>query len=501
MGCEKLAARGKRGSSSLPGLRGATAGGKMRRWAEISDVFLMDRRSTILFFSLAGILAVVTKLFMFWQVDILQLIVVLATLLLLLIPVSRPDIMLLLLLGAYLALGRPFSHIQLAPGPVPLYPGEAALAILTITVIYRNLKHPELLIQNLPYKKHVTLLLLVGMISLIRGLPSGGVEAVRSYAVIYYILFLWLVPSLVRSPKQLTWAINFLLCICVLVALALVVAFDYMVNPSRDFGNPPVAYAMTTGLLLFFLFLYAVYRFPKWQWMAALLPLPLFLALRLQTRTAWMGFGSAFLVLLLGIKRREISRRAVPILLAAAVLVVVIIAGIGKAVPDVAESLQRKFSSIYRVSDMQGAEAANERWRLDYWQDILGQTKESPLLGIGFGTPFLGPRLLERGWEKMDERAQHSSSHNSYLGILLYAGIPTLLIYLALVFRIIRDHLKSIRQIKDPHLQMQGWWLLAGFVCIVTATNFSPILETPYVGILNWSIAGALAATNRWKNA
>ena len=471
------------------------------RLVQMSEVFLMNRRSTIVFFTIIGILAATTKLFMFWQMDILQLIVVMATLLLLLMPVSRPDIMLLLLLGAYLALGRPFSHIQLVPGPVPLYPGEAALGILMVTIIYRHLNRPQVAIQTLPYKKHVALLLLAGLISLIRGLPLGGTEAIRSFAVVYYILFLWLVPLVVRSPEQLTRAINFLLVVSACVVLALLAAFDYMVNPSREFGNPAVAYAVTTGLLLFFLFLYTLYRFPKWQWMAALLPLPFFLALRLQTRTAWMGFAGAFLVLIFGIKRRDISRRAVPILLGSGVLLLLIIAGIDEALPDMSESLTRKFSSIYRVSDMEGTEAANERWRLDYWQDIIGQTQQTPLLGIGFGTPFLGPRLLERGWEKMDERAEHSSSHNSYLGILLYAGIPTLLIYLALIFRIIRDSLKNTRQITDPRLQMQGWWLLASFVCIVTATNFSPLLETPYVGILNWCIAGALVAMSRWKNA
>ena len=471
------------------------------RWSQLAELFLMDRRSTILFFSILGILAAVTRLFMFWHMDILQLIVALATLLLLLIPVTRPDLMLLLLLGAYVALGRPFSHIQLLPGPVPLYPGEAALAILTGTIIYRHLNRPQVAIAGLPYKKHVAFLLLAGLISTIRGFPLGGVEAVRSYAVIYYVLFLWMVPLLLPTPQQLTRAINFLIIISGGVALVLVAAFDSMVNPTREFGNPPVAYAMTTGLLLFFLLLYTLYRFPKWQWMAALLPVPVFLALRLQTRTAWMGFSCGFLLLFLGIKKRDISRRALPILLGAALLGLVILAGIDKAVPGMTETLGRKFSSIYRVSDMEGVEAANGRWRLDYWYDILDQAKQTPLLGIGFGAPFLGPRLLERGWERMDERAQHSSSHNSYLGILLYAGIPTLLLYLALIFRIIRDNLQQIRQIPDPRMQMQGWWLLASFVCIVTATNFSPILEMPYVGILNWSIAGALVALTRWKGA
>ncbi len=469
----------------------------MNRLIRLSDFFLMDRRSTILFLTIVGVLAAVTELFVIKQMDILQLIIVSAVLLLLLIPISRPDILLLSLLGAYLTVGRPFSHIKLVPGPVPLYPGEVALAILIVTLICRHLTRPQVLIQTLPYKKHVALLLLVGSVATIRGFPLGGIEAIRSFAVVYYILFMWLAPFLVRSPEQLTKAIKFLVGISAFMVFALLVAFEYVTSGQGEFGNPPVAFAVTVAMFLLFLFLYTVYRFRKWQWMAALLPLPFFLAIRLETRTVWVGLGGAFAVLFLGMKGAAISRRAIPILLAAAALLVVIIGGLETLVPDLAESLNKKVSSIYHVSDMEGAEAANGRWRLDYWNDIIDQSRQTPVLGIGFGTPFLGPRLLERGWDKMDDRAEHSSSHNSYLGILLYAGLPALLLYVALIFRIIRDHLISIRKMTDPRLQMQGWWLLAVFVCIVTASNFSPVLETPYIGILNWSIAGALVAMGR----
>ncbi len=476
---------------------GGAAKANMHRLARISDFFLMDRRSTILFFTIVGLLAAVTELFVVKQMDILQLIIVSAVLLLLLIPISRPDILLLSLLGAYLTVGRPFSHIKLLPGPVPLYPGEVALAILIVTISCRYLIFPQLAIQTLPYKKHVALLLLAGSVAMIRGIPLGGVEAVRSFAVVYYILFMWLVPFLVRTPEQLTRAINFLVVISAFMVFVLLVAFDYVSSGQGEFGNPPVAYAVTAALFLLFLFLYTLYRFPKWRWMAAMLPLPFFLAIRLQTRTAWMGLAGAFAILFLGMKGAAISRRAVPIVLAAAALLVVFIVGLETLVPDLADSLNRKVFSIYNVSDMEGTEADNGRWRLDYWKDIIDQSRQTPVLGIGFGTPFLGPRLLERGWDKMDDRAEHSSSHNSYLGILLYAGAPVLILYLALIFRIVRDHLIRIRKMTDPHLQMQGWWLLAVFVCIVTASNFSPILETPYVGILNWSIAGALVAMGR----
>ena len=82
-------------------------------------------------------------------------------------------------------------------------------------------------------------------------------------------------------------------------------ALEEIMTGQGEFGNPPVAYGVTAALFLLFLFLYTLYRFPKWRWMAAMLPLPFVLAIRLETRTVWMGLAGAFAVLFLGYKPRK----------------------------------------------------------------------------------------------------------------------------------------------------------------------------------------------------
>lgn len=152
------------------------------------------------------------------------------------------------------------------------------------------------------------------------------------------------------------------------------------------------------------------------------------------SRGGFLGAGvasAALLALLWGRRREVISRHAIAIVGAAAVVGGALVLGL----PDLRDGAERALDRIVRPGEV---EEASTSAHLDQWAVGVAIVADHPVVGAGQETyPLLfddyRDTVIEPDRARVWRKYRPESPHNHYLAIAGGAGVPALLAYLAVV--------------------------------------------------------------------
>lgn len=145
--------------------------------------------------------------------------------------------------------------------------------------------------------------------------------------------------------------------------------------------------------------------------------------------------------------------------------------------------------------------AATARWRLQWWGDIVDYVVFGDYFWRGRG---FGINLADADHYQVDADGTLRSPHNAHITILARAGVPGLVLWLAILasfgFALVR-RATAMRRLGAANWQKLNLWILAYWVATLVNATFDVYLEGPQGGIWYWSILGfglaALAAQDR----
>jgi hypothetical protein len=149
-------------------------------------------------------------------------------------------------------------------------------------------------------------------------------------------------------------------------------------------------------------------------------------------------------------------------------------------------------SEIGASFDSSQAEGANARWRIDFWTFLMRQTANSPILGVGFGTPsafvWSGIPYDSRTGNPLDP-FDVTGPHNSFLNLLYRTGVFSLLALAALLFRG-GSRLWSLTRVCRDEDRALAVWLLAALSATTIVSALAVALEGPYMAVFFWTLLG-----------
>ena len=343
-----------------------------------------------------------------------------------------------------------------------------ALALAALLVSGEKLRLP-------PIKLPLALFLLGTVLSLaFSGNPAAGLPQIRKFYVFLELLvvFSTLRDLAILRRLVLAWAgIGGLIAIRGLVQFAAKVQeahqrginfYDYYAPAERMTGF--MSHWMTfSGQEMFALLMLAAFLFfaPAagkgnliWLLCAALMSLALLLGF---TRSIWLATAVAGAYLLWFVRRWLVA--AVPVAAALAFLL---------SPPAVRE----RFTSL--IHPKQGVDS-NE-FRVVTWRTGMRMLEQHPLLGVGPEgvklhfidyVPADVSRPLPPGW--------YGHLHNIYLHYAAERGLPTMLMLMWLLCKILFDFWRGLRAL--PPGRSNRWFLLQGSIAVVIATMVAGFFE------------------------
>ncbi|MBO1436010.1 O-antigen ligase family protein [Meiothermus sp. CFH 77666] len=166
------------------------------------------------------------------------------------------------------------------------------------------------------------------------------------------------------------------------------------------------------------------------------------------------------------------------------------------------EQITTNFISIVLpgVSDAGNVEA-NRRWRLKWWEKIVGYTFFGSYFWTGKG---YGINLATSDGFQVDKQESLRSPHNGHLNILARSGVPGLALWLTLLigwaWAVLRARRLAARN--GDHLWAGLFlWLFCYWLAFVVNASFDVFLEGPMGGVPFWLLTGlGFAATVVYAN-
>jgi O-antigen ligase len=215
------------------------------------------------------------------------------------------------------------------------------------------------------------------------------------------------------------------------------------------------------------------------------------------SRAAWLSLAAAAIVslfLLLRISWKVI----VPVLI---VVVIALITTWSSLMIQLHENSQG--SSLVFEKQLQSianirTDASNLE-RINRWKSALRMSSERPLFGWGPGTyqfnyaPF---QLAEEKTLISTNWGEGGNAHSEYLGLLAESGIPGMVIYLVLIFVIMRRGIVLFKRSGEREERIMLICMLGGIVTYITHGVLNNFLDTDKVSALFWGMAAVIVATD-----
>ncbi|WP_422485343.1 O-antigen ligase family protein [Gudongella sp. DL1XJH-153] len=156
------------------------------------------------------------------------------------------------------------------------------------------------------------------------------------------------------------------------------------------------------------------------------------------TRSGWVGSFFAFGIIVSYAIKSKFNKKFIIYL-----LVLLLVITVAMEIESEGRVILRALSLVDEAGDVltqaDGYEDGGAN-RIFIWERVIPLIFEKPLLG--FGPETLGEVFSERYYDdiiaKYDEERIFDKAHNEYLHIAFTTGIPSLLVYLAFVFSILR---------------------------------------------------------------
>ncbi len=156
------------------------------------------------------------------------------------------------------------------------------------------------------------------------------------------------------------------------------------------------------------------------------------------------------------------------------------------------DSMVKILSEMY-VEDQVNVSQLNSKWRLDAWKGFIREGLKTPVLGNGFGKKFRPQELFKAYYSENGEDRNWTDPHNTYVAIFFRTGFVGLLMFLFLVFIILKDSIKIMLQTKKDDENFYNFLLFsASSIYFLVLMSFMPALNAPYLGIFFWIFLGIL---------
>lgn len=419
------------------------------------------------------------------------------------------------LLAGYLLFDKAFAYIHV-PG-TPLYVGELVL-MAGIIGLLATTAYLWIPMRDEPILAILAAFILWGLIRLLPGLSTYGINAIRDSALWYYCSFAFLaIAVLVRSPSQLErllglfsrlipWLLLWLPVAVILARRLPSFAPNIPFTSVSIFTHKPGDAAIGPVLVLGYLWLFPDKRSARSSAMWSILALLVIAVTGTQNRGGLLCAVAGIMVGLLFVRdRMRLIVKAIAVTsigLGVAALLSLQISATGSSIRN-----QRMFSAqqlMENVASIAGAQANTNlsgtvAGRKQLWSRVVDiQIAEGRILyGSGFG-----PNLAyEAGVYSADPSDPMRSPHNSYIDILARMGLVGLSLWIALwvgwYWRMFAGCNRLARYGLNIHRKV-------AVLCMMTTTAFlvssffDPQFEGAQVAALVWTAFGiGVAVTSR----
>ncbi|MDW8425827.1 MAG: hypothetical protein RMK51_07825 [Meiothermus sp.] len=406
----------------------------------------------------------------------------------------------------YTLLGKGFAYL----GVAPLFVAELVLlfgllvALLNPSLIRRAFTWPVVLL--VPF-------LLWSLLQTIPYLGEYGLNTLRDAAFWGYALFAFLVYGVVLKNHHHFFAlIRFYRTFALLFPILVIpgILFDLLNVPlpntpgssipliSLKFGDTGVHLA---GAVVFVLLGLAM----SWRWMVVHLPLWVMSVTAVFGFTASANRGGALSFILVNLLAgasmlTKINGRIVGLLIGF-VLSLVIFALASVAVLSSAQLVGSRPVSIEQITTNllsivlqtetdAGNVNANRRWRLMWWEKIIGYTFHGSYFWTGKG---YGINLATVDGFQVDKQQSLRSPHNVHMTVLARSGVPGLLFWVVMLLGwawvILRTRLIAARN-GDVLWARLFLWMFCYWVAFLVNASFDVFLEGPMGGVPFWLLTG-----------
>jgi len=369
--------------------------------------------------------------------------------------------------------------------------------ILMIIVILSWVSHSiykrERLFSKSTLNPIILLFCLWGLFSVLRGKFLYG----RYYDFEdFFILFKrWITPvllyfialNMVKDKENFKKAIFVMMSVTFIVALMAI--RDYIsfgdsgsLEESRIggvFEQPNMLGAFFVYNMFFFLgFFFYYWRSFKYQ----LLLIPLLVCFRgimvTFSRGAYIAFGFGSLMIVF-FKNKILFLFALILIIIAILNPVFLPEGIRYRMSSTFANQQVISTDIEEVTD-----SSVER-RLLIWKGAMAMIKGQPLFGFGYGIfPYIIGYYVPQ--------VPNADPHNTYLMIAAEMGIPGLIIFLAILFMLIKNSWWLLRHIKDRYFKAFALGMLGCLFGLIVANIFGSRLNSEEVSSYFWILSGLL---------
>jgi hypothetical protein len=442
---------------------------------------------------------------------------------------------------------RAFARLHVTVGGVPLFTGEAAIAVLgliQLALLIRNRRSP------FAWRLPDWLLLgymVVGTAFAVQGLARGfGLAALRDYAVVYYAVFYFFARAWLAGagpegePVQPRFRVRTLgLLWAIVIGATLGAAWrtvTFLTNPTLSDGHGAAGtLALTAWLAIVGLVLVGrMVKGPALRGLwAAAIAVDAFAVYLSATRTMLGVIVTGVVLLAAGRAlwpsfaslRSIVTLIAIPTIAAGAILLhvraahapsdrlalngpVSLVDGLSAISSRWAFHAVRAKGSLRLNAEEEAAKTSKRRYfsatsggflpsytfRDDAWNKALARIARSPLLGIGFGPDAaVSPDAMCD--EPISPLSNCGNAHNTYLTLAMRMGIPMLVFFLLINAAIAIAFAARARRgaLAAEQTALMGFVAVAWASCLAYAL-LNLFLESPYLSAIYWVVLAGLTS-------
>jgi len=137
---------------------------------------------------------------------------------------------------------------------------------------------------------------------------------------------------------------------------------------------------------------------------------------------------------------------------------------------------------------------ASSRARLEIWRGGLRMIADHPVWGTGYGT---FSSIVHQYAPEL--RGRRVDAHNSYIIIGAEMGLPTLFVFLWIIFLVMAKTYWLYRSAKDPFHRSMALGFLAGLFALLVSNMFGSRLHSTEVSGYFWMLCGLVAYAISWE--
>lgn len=390
---------------------------------------------------------------------------------------------------------RNFAHIKIGF----MYITEAVIILTVIIFVFNSMIFKKGKFKLLPLTKYFLFLYIVTAISLVRGLYlyDDKVFVLRHSALFYYSIFYFIIPSIYNTVSKID-KLFYAIFLCCLVKTIVEFSGEYVmdIGANASYYN---GFCVLMGLTYLLRYQHKVFR------ISTLIIILQFANITIaQSRAIWLGFLSALSFAFISFPsylKKVLNFKWIFSTLLKIFLTISIILAL--FYPKLAVSIFDEFASMPLTilnADI-NKRSVNIFWRLYVWKDIINETMQKPVLGMGFGKKFIPPTIKKLGWGGSWIEEKFQDPHNSILSIFHRTGFIGLILFSVLIGKIIFRTLRNIKNIENIDIKLKMTGLLLCIIYILGTSLFMVILENPYNGMFLWISMGLIVSMERiYKN-